>query len=124
MSESWDIDPASGDYLLVDGNPVPTESLRIPAYVRLKVRRTQWLYAPDENYGSDYYTVKKRQTSREASSLEAIGARALQPMLDDGRASEIDVTAQTATRGSAGLQATILDAQGQPDQLNLQSLGV
>lgn len=124
MSESWDIDPATGDYLQEKGNPIPTRSLRIPAYIRLKTHRTGWLYAPDQNYGSDFYALKKRQTTRDSINVETIAARALQPILDDGRASEIDVNTVVAVRNAIGMDVKIIDAQGEPEQLNIPSLGV
>ncbi len=122
--QSWDLDPASGDYVMDGGKPLETTSLRIPAYIRLKTSRTRWLYAPDERYGSDFYSLKKRQTTRDASQVETIAANALQPIVDDGRASEITVNANVVARHGVGMEALILRNSGIQDILVLPSLGV
>ena len=122
--QNWKIDPKTGDYIMQGGAPAETDSLEIPAYIRLKVGRGQWLYAPDDKYGSDFYALQKRQTVRDASQLETIAANALQPIADDGRASQIDINARVLTRNGVGLEAEIVKANGQLDRLTLPSLGV
>lgn len=124
MPQNWEIDPATGDYLQEGGAPVETDSLRIPAYIRLKTSRTKWLYSPDTSYGSDFYTFKKRQSTRDASALEAVAERALQPIVDDGRAATIEISTLDTARHGVSLQATITEASGRLDQLLLPSLGV
>lgn len=124
MAQNWEIDPKTGDYVMEGGAPKQTDSLRIPAYVRLKTPRTQWLYAPDERYGSDFYTIKKRQTTRDASQIETVAANALQPIADDGRARSIEVEATQVARHGVGLETKIVEASGRLDNLSLPSLGV
>ncbi len=125
MSKSWDIDPSTGDYLQENGAPIETSSLRIPAYIRTKTKRLGWLYAPDKAYGSDFHLSRRRATTTaDASAVEHIGARALQPLVDDGRASQISVTATDRARNGVQLEANIKDATGGEDQLVLKSLGV
>lgn len=122
---SWQIDPKTGDYLMTKGAPVDDSSLIYPAYYRLKVKRTQWLYAPNDQYGSDFYTIKKRFNPGDVNPLANIGAVALQPIIDDGRASDVDVTYRTSqSLNDTQLSAVITDAQGQPQTLNLPSIGV
>lgn len=122
---SWVIDPKTGDYVMTNGAPVESTSLIYPAYYRLKVERTQWLYAPDVNYGSDFYTIKKRFTATDANVLTNLAERALQPMIDDGRASVIDATfLAPKSINDSELQVDITDAQGQPQVLNLPVIGV
>lgn len=119
-NESWKIDPRTGDYVMENGVPVPETSLRNPGFYRLKVKRTQWLYAPDSKYGSDYWTVKKRFNVIEANPLADIGEKALQPLVDDGRAQSVTVTPRaSAGRNDAQLDATIVDANGEVENLNL-----
>lgn len=122
-SLSWSLDPATGDYLMnSNGTPKETDSLTIPAYIRLKARRTKWLYAPDPDWGSDFYSVQKRHQPKDGSNLEAIALRALKPLIDDGRASTITVTASVQSRYGVGLETEIIDASGSPDQLNLPAI--
>lgn len=123
MAQYWDIDEKTGDYLQVNGSPIETDSLRIPAYIRLKVKRTQWLYAPDTDYGSDLYRIQKRQTNRDTSAIENIAGKALQPILNDGRAQRVDIDFQAVARHAVGIKVKIISAAGQIEELNLNPLG-
>ncbi len=109
---AWQIDPATGDYVTSQGAPVNTSSLTNPAYIRLKTKRNQWLYAPDSTYGSDFYLIKKRPSVNNNSALETIAAKALQPMVNDGRASKISVTTTVTSRHAVGMEIKVLDARG------------
>lgn len=122
MSQNWLMDPTKKDYVMEFGDPVQTDSLEMPAYFRLIIKRTQWMYAPDVDYGSDFYLIKKRRTNENANSVENVGARALQPIIDDGRASAISVTAVLVTRSAVGLQTDITDARGNVEQLILPQI--
>lgn len=122
MAQNWNINPKTGDYVMVGGSPQQTDSLLIPAYIRLKTRRTQWLYAPNTEYGSDFYLVKKRRTNENASTIESIGARALQPMIDDSRASQIDITTTAVARQGLQLETDITDARGKSETLILPQI--
>lgn len=124
MAQNWKINPESGDYVLDGGKPVETDSLTIPAYVRLKTDRTKWLYAPDDQFGSDLYLIKKRKTTQDPTLMESTTAQALQPIVDDGRASEIEVATVFNSRNALGMQIDILDAQGEKDTLSIPGLGV
>lgn len=121
---SYKIDPKTGDYLMKNGTPVVDDSLIYPAFYRLKVRRTKWLYAPDTSYGSDLYTVKKRFNPNDTTNVTNMVEVALQPMVDDGRAVAID-SKYLAPQGRNDIQlsTTITDAQGQPQTLNLPAVG-
>lgn len=114
--KSWDLNPATGDYKLdANGSPVETDSLLVPAYIRLKGPRTRWLYAPNADWGSDFYALRKRHSSLDGSLCEQIGARALQSLIDDGRASTVTLNATVQSRGAVGLETEIVDAGGQGD---------
>lgn len=124
MAQNPEIDPASGDYVLVGGAPKQTDSLKIPAYFRLKVKRQLWLYAPNSSYGSDLYQIRKRKTTQDPNFIEATAARALQPIVNDGRASAIEVDTAVSARNALGLDVLIADAQGEVDKLQIPGLGV
>jgi phage gp46-like protein len=96
--------------------------LRIPAYIRLKVKRATWLYAPNRQYGSDYHTIVKRPASNSNTRLENIGAVALQPILNDGRAKEVDLTVTQNGRYGTELKTTIVDASGEVETNVFQGL--
>lgn len=122
MAQTWAQDPKTGDYIMNNGVPVETDELTAPAYIRLKAKRTQWQYAPDVDWGSDFYLIKKHRTNQDASVIENVGARALQPMVDDGRSSQVTVTATVVTRNGVGMETKITDATGNVKKLVLPSL--
>lgn len=122
MPQNWLINPATGDYVIENGKPVETDSLQVPAYFRLKTPRGKWLYAPDDKYGSTFYTLKKR-TSQDASAIERIAENAIQPILDDGRAREATIETQTSTRSEVGLTTVLQQENGTLDTLILPKLG-
>lgn len=124
MNTGWNINPDNGDYLQANGQPINTESLTLPAYYRLKTKRKTWLYAPDDKYGSDFFKVFKRSTTQNNTKLESIAGRALQPILDSGRASNIQVTTTTTSRTGVAMQTDITDAQGQVQTVTFTGLGV
>jgi phage gp46-like protein len=120
---SWLIDPVTGDYVINKGNPVRDESLQFPAYARLKIKRQGWLYAPNKDYGSDYSSVRKRTNSTQAL-LESIGIKALQPMIDDGRASEVAFTLDQSSRNGESQICSIVDTDSNILSFELSSVGV
>lgn len=122
MAQNWDRNPKTGDYIMKGGSPLQTDSLVIPAYHRLKTNRTQWLYAPNDDYGSDFYLVKKRRTNENASTIESIGARAVQAIIDDGRASQIDISTTDVARQGLQLETDITDARGKVEKLVLPQI--
>lgn len=122
--QSWTVDPTDGDYVMTNGQPEQSDSLKIPAYFRLKTKRGKWLYAPDEKYGSDFYTVVKRPSENANRRLENVALAALQPILDDGRAAEIDATITVNTRGKSEMAVTIVDAAGEVETETFQGLGL
>lgn len=124
MAQNWMIDPVTGDYVQENGAPVETDSLMVPAYFRLKIKRDGWMYAPDANYGSIFNRIKKNPTGGDTSKIENAGAVALQPILDDGRAVSITVETTFAARNSVGLDIKIERQRGVFDQLEIPALGV
>lgn len=126
MSESWKIDPKTRDYVMAGGAPVPTTDIKVPAFYRLKIHRGRWLYAPDDRYGSDFYLVKKRFNGKDLGGLTNIAEKALQPLIDDGRASAVEVvpdTRQQQSRNNAFMEIEITDAQGEVQKLDLPPIG-
>lgn len=121
--QTWDINEGTGDYRMEGGAPVETDSLRVAAYIRLKVRRTKWLYAPSNDYGSDFFQIKKLQSTRDASQVENAAARGLQPLANDGRAKSITIDTDEMKRNGVGLKIKIIEANGTVGTLNLQGMG-
>lgn len=122
MGANWNMDPQKKDYVMVKGAPDQTDSLTIPAYIRMKVKRDTWMYAPDQRYGSNFYKVVKRNSSQDATFLENLAAEALQPIIDDGRATEITVNTVIAQRSNVGMQVDITDADNQEQTIVLPTI--
>lgn len=108
---------------MTKGAPVDDPNLQFNAYYRLKIKRGQWMYAPNTNYGSDLFKLKKNVTTKPQVLVENIAARALKPIIDDGRALAIDVTVNQVARIGVGLQVDIQSAQAQTTTLNLTGIG-
>ena len=102
------INPGTGDYVIENGDTVQDFTLLYPAYVRMKTQRKKWLYAPDDTYGSDLYKVKKRGNNT-PRLLESITTKTLQPLIDDGRATEIAVFSKPLSRNMCNIEITILE---------------
>ncbi len=124
MSQSWNIDPTIGDYINSSGAPEQTDSLQVPAYFRIKIKRTRWLYAPNDKFGSDFYTVMKRPSDNGNKKMEDIARNALQPLLDDGRAQQVDAKVTQNVRGGTALTVTIKDASGEVVKQTLPAIGL
>ena len=123
MAQNWKLDPSTGDYVIENGRPVETDSLTTPAYIRLKTPRNRWLYAPDDKYGSTFYTSSKRQSSQDPSNLERIAEVALQPILEDGRAVEVTINTESASRNNVIMSTTLQQESGDLETLILPKLG-
>ena len=123
MGQTWLVDPQTGDYVMDDkGKPTLVRGLKVPAYIRLKTRRLTWLYAPDDNFGSDFHLVGKRLTTRDSSLVQNIAGRALQPVVDDGRASEVQLSPLEVTRHTELFNTKIFDAQGEPEEFEFSPI--
>lgn len=117
------MDPKTGDYIVENGKPVIDSGLTTAAFIRLKTHRTQWLYAPDNQYGSDFYLVKKRHTNSDAKLLETIANRALQPIIDDGRAADVTNNTDFLSDSASQMKTTIIDAEGNNESLTVKPIG-
>lgn len=105
------INPHSKDYEVDQntGKPIEDTGLRTPAFFRLRIPRQRWLYAPDNQYGSDFFDLKKNITSSFGSRLVDVAARALQQFLDESRATDVEIEIVERSRHGAGLNIRILE---------------
>lgn len=120
---SWLIDPGTGDYQISKGSPIRDESLQFPAYVRLKTVRKSWLYAPNTSFGSDISLIVK-QTRNSPQALESAAAKALQPIIDDGRALSIAVDQTGNARFMEEIEVKIVDNNNQTQAVVMNPIGV
>lgn len=120
---AWEIDPTTGDYAIEAGSPVRDETLKPPAFYRLRIQRKSWMYAPDTSFGSDFATLRK-QTQATRQALVAMGERALQPLVDDGRAESVTFMNESTERFQERLACEIIDIDGNRQQITLNPIGV
>ena len=116
------LDPNTGDYVIVDGRPVEDNTLSTPAYIRLKSKRTQWLFAPDQTYGSDFYLFHRRHLVQDDQAMLATAGAALQPLIDSGRAKTVNVVEDASARSNYQLTATITQANQQTTPLTFSPI--
>jgi phage gp46-like protein len=116
------LNPANGDYISENGKPVQDDTLLTSAYIRLKTQRGRWMYAPDGEYGSEFYQSHRRV--RTVVEIEEMGRKALQPMIDDKRAQSVTVEADDVARGGVSLSTKIVDDRGRPQILKFNPIGV
>lgn len=110
-SYNWLINPATGDYAIANGDPQRDETVQFAAYLRLKLQRESWLYAPDTGYGSDFARVKKR-TANAPQLLIAVAKKALQPLQDENRVTTIEVESNGSARHYEALDITLTERDG------------
>ncbi len=108
-----DRDMGTGDYVLdASGKPVMTDSLGPACRARLRGHRQRWLYAPNDQWGSDMFSYVRRKSVDFRDGIgESIATMALKPMEDDGRIDNLEVVTQFAQRGGVALQVNFLDRQ-------------
>lgn len=121
-NETWLLDPKTGDYVLDGGSPVLDKGLRVPAYIRTRVHRTQWQYAPDTKYGSDFYDTKIKRNQENTKILESIMIRAMQPLITDKRATQIKLDIFFQNRSVFQFKTNIIEAQGKESDFVLTPL--
>lgn len=119
------IDPVTKDYSLDTSNGKLENdlSLKTPAYFRLMIPRLGWLYAPDRDYGSDLALIKKNLTSGGSSIVSNTAERALNPLIDQERASSVSVDVVQKSRHGVGIEIDIVDANGEEEKTYFVPIG-
>jgi phage gp46-like protein len=122
----FDRDQTTGDYIEdAQGRPQMTTSLGPAVRARLRAHRTQWLHAPDDQWGSDFYRYRKRRSVDFSDSLgESIAQKALEPLEKDGRIDNLEVVTQFTQRGGVAFAASFLDRQKQQGDSVTTPIGV
>ena len=125
LSEQIDRDPSNGDYVVVNGSPVRTNSPTVPAFIRTKVPRAAWLYAPNNKYGSNVAKITRFTGKRNgaATAIESAVAQSIEPMVELGEIQDSSVTAIDANRNGVQVKIVLLDINGQEQELILRPVG-
>lgn len=99
------IDPATGDY-----NGERTTGLENAAQMRLKTPLGSWLF--DKDLGSKLHLLPRKDTEQTRALAEQYAFQALSPLITDGRATAISVTASRKLPGWISLSVRITQATG------------
>lgn len=112
------IDPVTADYQFANGGIVrdPANGLANAVYLRLETPLGS--YWADPQLGSRLHELQREKDKARVATLAVQYAKsALQPILDEGRASAIEVTAERDKDDTAGgrllLLITVTDAGGE-----------
>ena len=101
-----ELDPRSGDYT---GNAIDT--LKNAVYIRLATPLGSWW--ADTSVGSLLHLLQReKDLERVALLAEQYAAEALQPIIDDGRAERISVSAEQPHKGRLNLRIRVETAAG------------
>jgi len=112
MSAIW-IDPVTRDYRLAAGRleSDPANGLANAVYLRLMTPRGSYWAEP--LMGSRLHDLaREKDVARVAILARQYAAQALQPIIDDGRASTINIDTEQPRNGRLNLLITVTDAGG------------
>ena len=124
--QTWELDPATGDYVIENGVPAVDSGQKTSAYIRLRAPRGNWLYAPNDNWGSDFYLMRQRFGARDIKSVTEVANKALKPIIEEGRAVSIRIDPELDPAGSRNnlqFKTTIFEQSGDEQVLSLPPLG-
>ncbi|AKE61118.1 phage GP46 family protein [Citrobacter amalonaticus Y19] len=107
------IDPTTGDY-----SGETTDTLANAVYLRLMTPLGSWW--ADPSLGSLLHTLRReKDVSRVRKLAVQYAQQALQPIIDDGRATSIDISAEHYRSGWVLLLVTVTAASGTPQTWKL-----
>lgn len=107
------IDSVSRDYLMAAGAAQrdPADGLANAVYLRLMTARGS--YWPDPDFGSRLHEIQReKDLPRVAVLAVQYAEQALRPIIDDGRAASIEVTADRPGNGWLALLVVVTAANG------------
>ncbi len=105
------ISPATRDYVLQNGMPQrdPADGLANAVYLRLMTPLGSWWQ--DADFGSKLHLlVRQKDLKRVAPMAKQWAQQALQPILDDGRATAIEIETEQLHDGRLNLLIIVTDA--------------
>jgi phage gp46-like protein len=104
------INPRTRDWEMdADGFLVSTNSLAQAGYIRLTAHFGEWMH--DTTLGSTLFDLNAKAETTGESEVVRRAERALQPLIDDGRASSVTVKLLESTRYGRAIDVTIVDAR-------------
>ena len=111
--DAW-IDPATGDYVIINGSPQrdPAHGLANAVYLRLMTPLGS--YWADAKLGSRLHELQReKDISRVAVLAKQYAEQALAPIVADARATNIDVSTERHGNGRMNLLIEVTKADGE-----------
>jgi len=107
------INPLSGDYELLDGRRVMDAAQGLANAVFLRLMTPLGSYWADADLGSRLHELQReKDVARVAKLAKQYAEDALQPLIDDGRATAVEVATQRPHDGRLLMLITVTDAAG------------
>lgn len=105
-------DPVTGDYVMQTGanagKPLIDSTLAPPARTLLRAHRGGWMH--NTELGSDFHSYKRRKSVNFSDGLaETIALKGLQPLVDSGRADNLEAVTEFTQRGGVAVRVNLLD---------------
>lgn len=119
------LDPTKRDYVIdASGNPVPTDDVRVAAFIAINIPQGQWLYG-DPNQGSKLFTLNnvKRTVSTEQQIAGFVSDAIERQVISTGLATAQSFKNLSATRNGTSNQVSIVPNQTQlSNQINFTAV--
>lgn len=107
------VNPLSGDYELLDGRRVMDAAQGLANAVYLRLMTPLGSYWADADLGSRLHELQReKDLARVAKLAKQYAEDALQPIIDDGRATSVEVITQRPHDGRLLMLITVTDAAG------------
>jgi phage gp46-like protein len=92
MAQNLQIDPASRDYVVVNGSPVPSDRVEEAAYIAMTIPRGLWLHG-DPGQGSELWRFQKvkRTSAIEQQFAERTKDAIITQLIAQGKAKAVAV---------------------------------
>jgi phage gp46-like protein len=118
MADAY-LDPTTGGYVLADGALIPDPARGLANAVFLRLMTPLGSYWVDAAFGSRLHELaREKDVERVAVLAKAYSEQALQPLLDDGRATAITVATERKHDGWLRLLVQVTDAGGREHLFN------
>lgn len=112
MADAY-LDPTTGGYTLANGALIPDPARGLANAVYLRLMTPLGTYWADSTLGSRLHELaREKDVPRVAVLAKAYSEQALQPLLDDGRATAIAVETEQRHDGWLRLLVKVTDAGG------------
>lgn len=112
MADAY-LDPTTGGYVLADGTLTPDPARGLANAVLLRLMTPLGTYWADATLGSRLHELaREKDVERVAVLAKAYCEQALQPLLDDSRATAISVSTERKHDGWLRLLVQVTDAGG------------